>query len=194
MQDLTDETLPNDPESLDDAEEAAEEEGMEAEGPNPDDLDAAAMHNELTALRDEFETMRNQLMRTLADFQNFRKRKEAEMQTLKSYANEKLVLDLLPVLDNFQRTVDALQQGSSLESIKSGIIAVERQFLTALEMNHVTPVKADGQPFDPEVHEAVAHAETEEHPENTVVQVLEPGYRMAERVIRPARVRVSKKP
>jgi molecular chaperone GrpE len=161
---------------------------------NPDNIDGLALQEELTALKDEFETMRNQLMRTMADFQNFRKRKEVEIQTLKSYAAEKLVLDLLPVLDNFHRTVEALQQGSSLESIKSGIIAVERQFLSALESNNVVPIPAHGQPFDPELHEAIAHEPSTEHPEDTVIHVLEPGYKMVDRIIRPARVRVSKKP
>jgi molecular chaperone GrpE len=153
-----------------------------------------ALRQEALALRDELEGQRNQLMRTLADFQNFRKRVEAEKASLRTFAAEKLVLDLLPVLDNFQRTLDALEQGSSLDSIKGGIVAVERQFRAALESHNVTPIPAHGQPFDPELHEAIGHEHSEEHPEDTVTQVLEPGYKMAEKVIRPARVRVSKKP
>lgn len=185
--DLTEETI--EPTAPTEAGETPHHEAVD-----PENLNAEALHSELTALKDEFETMRNQLMRTLADFQNFRKRKDTEIQSLRTFAAERLVQDLLPVLDNFHRTLDALQQGSSLDSIKSGLLAIERQFMSVLEGHHVRQIEAHGQPFDPEMHEAIGHDSTDEHPEDTVIHVLEPGYKMADRIIRPARVRVSKKP
>jgi len=157
-------------------------------------VDAEGLKAALQHAIDERDHLRDQLMRSVADFQNFRKRSEADKIATRQFANEKLVLDLLPVLDNFERTFAALQSGSSLESIMGGIQAVERQLRSVLESHNVSRIPAHGEPFDPEFHEAVATDHSEEHPENTVLQELEPGYRMADRVIRPARVRVSKRP
>ena len=148
----------------------------------------------LVAAQDDRDQLRDQLMRSVADFQNFRKRNEADKITARQFANERLVVDLLPVLDNFERTFAALQSGSSLESIMGGIQAVDRQLRAVLESYNVSRIPAHGLPFDPEIHEAVATDPSEEHPENTVLHELEPGYKMADKVIRPARVRVSTKP
>ncbi|MHB8635351.1 MAG: nucleotide exchange factor GrpE [Fimbriimonadaceae bacterium] len=147
----------------------------------------------LLAAQDDRDQLRDQLMRSVADFQNFRKRNEADKALTRQFANEKLVLELLPVLDNFERTFAALQSGSSLESIMGGIQAVDRQLRAVLESYNVVRIPAHGEAFDPEIHEAVATDPSDEHPENTVLQELEPGYKMADKVIRPARVRVSTK-
>lgn len=147
----------------------------------------------LLEAKDERDQLRDQLMRSVADFQNFRKRVEAEKQAARQFANEQFAVDLLPVLDNFERTSAALQAGSSLESITGGVQAVERQLLAVLESHSVTRIAAEGMQFDPELHNAVATEPSDEHPEETVLHELTPGYRMGEKVIRPAHVRVSKK-
>lgn len=170
-------------------------EGVASGGSAPDEaIDFEALKAALQKAQDERDQLRDQLVRSVADFQNFRKRIEAERVATRQFANERLVLDLLPVLDNFERTFAALQSGSSLESIMGGIQAVDRQLRAVLDSYNVTRIEAHGTAFDPEIHEAVATDASEEHPENTVIQELEPGYKMAEKVIRPARVRVSTKP
>lgn len=168
--------------------QSAEDTELE-ESPEVAELRAALAHAE-----NERDDLRDQLMRTMADFQNFRKRTESDRLQYRQLATEKLVTDLLPVLDNFERTLQALESGSSVESITGGIQAVDRQLRSVFGAHSVSRIAAEGKPFDPEFHEAVSSDMSEEHPDNTVLRELEPGYHMAGKVIRPARVRVSKKP
>jgi len=152
------------------------------------------LKTEVEKLGSERKQLEDQVLRTMAEFQNFRKRKEQEADQLRSFATEKLVTSLLPVLDNFERTLEALDKGAPMEKVIEGIKLVDRQFRQILESHNVKRIEAHGQPFDPDVHEAIATEDSHEHPENTVVGEVEPGYRLADKVIRPARVRVSKKP
>jgi molecular chaperone GrpE len=167
--------------------EAAAEAGAPEESP-------ANLRAEIEKLTAERQASEDQVLRTMAEFQNFRRRKEQESEQLRLFANEKLVTSLLPVLDNFERTVAALENGAPIESVVEGIKLVDRQFRSILESNNVRRIESQGQPFDPDFHEAISAEESHELPENTVVSEVEPGYRLADKVIRPARVRVSKKP
>ena len=142
----------------------------------------------------ETEGLREQLMRTIAEFQNFRKRVQQEKAQLQQYAIETLVLDLIPVLDNFERTNAAMKKGAGIEALQAGLDAVERQLRKVLEDRNLTRVPSKGSPFDPELHEAVVTEDSLWFPDGTVLEELEPGYRLRERVIRPARVKVSRKP
>lgn len=171
--------------------------------PEPDAADAAAesldqdlqaLADTLQKITDERDALKDQLLRTMADFQNFRKRQEEQRRALEHAAAERVVTGLLPVLDNFERAIASAEKGATIESFTEGIRAVERQFRSVLEGLGVARIDAVGQPFDPELHEALATVETNEHPEDTIADELEPGYRLGERVIRPARVRVAKKP
>nr|HWA82167.1 nucleotide exchange factor GrpE [Fimbriimonadaceae bacterium] len=127
-------------------------------------------------------------------FQNYRKRQEEQRKQLETFATERLVRALLPVLDNFERALASLGAGATAESIDEGLKAVDRQLRQVLEGQNVTRIPSVGQPFDPEVHEALALEPSEEHEDNTVIGELEAGYKMGDRVIRPARVRVARKP
>ena len=142
----------------------------------------------------EKDQINEQLLRTMADLQNFRKRVEQEKQQLRQFATEQLVYDLLPVLDNFERTLMAIHKGATVESVHDGINAVERQLRSVLETRNVSRIAAFGQPFDPSQHEAIGTVETAEHPEGTVIEEVEPGYRMGEKIVRPVRVRVARRP
>lgn len=177
----------NDPETNASEQEISAENGTPSEGNDP-------IKEELEKLREDHEELQNQLLRTVADMQNMRKRFQQEAQQTRAFATEDLVRELLPVLDSFERTIESAEQGATLESVKEGIKAVDRQIRSALERRGVVRVKAQGQPFDPDVHEAIVTEETDEHPEGTVTLELEAGYKIADKVIRPARVRVSKKP
>jgi molecular chaperone GrpE len=153
-----------------------------------------ALYEELEKARAERDEVRDQLIRTMADFKNFRTRSSGEVLQIRQYATQSLVTDLLPVLDNFARSLSALQSGASIDSIREGIQAVDRQLRGVLESTGLRRIESEGQVFDPEVHEAIGVEERDDVDDNTVVAELEGGYRMGDRVIRPARVRLSRKP
>lgn len=149
---------------------------------------------ELQALVDERNEAQNQYLRLLAEFQTFRRRTEQEKQELRKVATEGLVQKLLPVLDNFERTVAGFDAGMDPESLRQGILMVEVQLRNALGTVELERVKALGEPFDPELHEAIAVDHTDDAPPETVTAEIEAGYRLAGKVIRPARVRIAQAP
>jgi molecular chaperone GrpE len=168
---------------------------------HPKDTHRATESGELERLKElvqelsaEREGLRDQLLRALADMQNLRKRAQLERAATQRFATESLIRELLPVLDNFERTIAAMESGASFESLVEGVKSVDRQLRSVLEGQALSRISAQGESFDPAVHEAVAAHETRELPEGTVVEELEPGYRIADTVIRPAKVRVSKRP
>ncbi|MCX7799409.1 MAG: nucleotide exchange factor GrpE [Fimbriimonadales bacterium] len=156
-----------------------------------DDVDLAA---ELARAKQENQELKDQLLRTMADLQNVRKRHAQEKHALQKLAAEDLIVALLPVLDNFERTLAAIESGASLESIVEGIRAVDRQLRATLEARHLVRIPAVGAAFDESVHEAVVTQPTEEVPAGTITDELEAGYMLGEKVIRPAKVRVAKAP
>lgn len=164
------------------------------EGGEQVENDIQGVFDQIQKLTDERDQLRDQVLRAMADFKNFRNRVETEKRATLKYASEKLATDLLPVLDNFERTVAHLQQGASVESMQTGIAAVEKQLRSVLEAQGIKRIEALGQPFDTDRHEALGFEESEEHEEGTVADEIEPGYTMHEKVIRPARVRVAKRP
>lgn len=130
------------------------------------------------------------LARLQADYENFRRRTRQEKEEFYKYAAEKLVSALLPVLDNFERALAA--EGDSIDSLKSGVQMIFRQFQEALAAEGLKPVPAVGEQFDPQKHEAALRDESGEHPDNTVLEELRRGYYLKDKVIRPAMVKVAK--
>lgn len=155
-----------------------------------DEEDQPDPNAELIAERDK---LRDQLLRTMADFQNFRKRAIQERQQIQRFATEELVRGLLPAMDNFGRTIQAASSGASLDSLVEGVKLVERQIWDSLAARDVVKIDTVGQQFDPEYHEAIGTDVSEELDEGTITVEVESGYKMADRVLRPARVRVAKK-
>ena len=137
----------------------------------------------------------DRLLRTLADFDNYKKRATREKQDTAKFANEALLQRLIPVLDSFDMAIAATAQNAptpALESMQAGINLVYQQFKSALTEAGLEEVEAAGQPFDPNWHEAVAQRETADVPEGQVVQQLRKGYRFRERLLRPASVIIAK--
>lgn len=126
-----------------------------------------------------------------AEFQTYRRRRDDEQMGLQKYANSELIKSLLPVLDNFERALKAAEQNKNVDALIGGVSGTYKQLLTALEKVGVKPIEAEGQEFDPNYHEALGHAESDEYPANTVAEVLQRGYVMHDRVLRPALVKVS---
>ena len=164
------------------AEPAASNGQAAAEGPGPADELAEARRQ-----RDEY---RNQLQRTRAEFANFQKRSRAQADAERQYAVGPLAHDLVAVLDNFERAAEAARQAGAT-SIVAGLDLVHKQLLAALAKHGVEPIAALGQPFDPNQHEALLRQPSAEHPGGTVVAELGKGYKLRDRVLRPAKVAVS---
>ena len=129
-------------------------------------------------------------LRLAADFENFRRRKNQELSDRSRYASEEAARALLPVLDNLQRAVGHAAE-SSREDLINGLELVVREFDNALAALGVTPIAAVGEPFDPAVHEAIGGEESDEVTVDTVGAELQRGYRLHDRVLRPALVRVA---
>jgi molecular chaperone GrpE len=136
------------------------------------------------------------LLRTTADFDNFKKRATREKQDAIKFANEGLLSKLIPVLDNFDMAQNATQtaQTDAVQSLQTGISMISQQLRNVLVEAGLEEIDATGAVFDPNLHEAVSQAETAEVPEGTVVQQLRKGYKLRERLLRPASVVVAKKP
>jgi len=138
----------------------------------------------------------DRLLRTMADFDNFRKRAARDKQESIKYANESLLAKLVPVLDNFDMALAATQnaQGEAILSLQAGVTMIHQQFKAVLTEAGLEEIDASGKTFDPNLHEAVSQQETADAPEGTVVMQLRKGYKLRDRLIRPASVIVAKQP
>lgn len=145
---------------------------------------------ELQAARDEVQASFARYQRLAADFENYKRRTRQELADRTQFANEELVGKLLPILDNFRRALDHAPQGVDRNWFE-GIKLVARQFEDVLQAQGLSQIPAVGEKFDPAQHEAIAREETDEHEEGTVVEELQPGYRLHNRVLRPTLVKVA---
>jgi molecular chaperone GrpE len=150
---------------------------------------------ELEQKKQEAEEANDKYRRTYADFENYRKRMQRDQAEFRKYANEQMALELLTVLDHLSLALKhANEGGSSGDALQQGVEMVYKQFRDVLEKFGITPFKAEGEPFDPAMHEAMMQVETSDVPENRVVQVFQDGYLYHEKILRHAKVGVSKKP
>lgn len=140
--------------------------------------------------RDEF---KDRFQRAAADFSNYQKRAQREIDDIKKYASGSLSLDLLSVVDNFTRAIVAAQDKVD-EDILQGVKMIEEQLLSVLKKHGVSAIEAKDKPFDPNFHEALMEVEDGALPDKTVVDELEKGYMHHDRLLRPTRVRVSRVP
>lgn len=151
------------------------------------------LQEDFDALEKNNKELEERLLRISSDFQNFRKRVEKEKVDIYAFANEKLICELLPVMDNFERAVLSAERESGIsEKLLKGIEMVYRQLTEVLASNGVERIEALGQAFDPNVHHAVMQEELEEADSETVTEVFQTGYRLKSKVIRPSMVKVAK--
>ena len=149
--------------------------------------------NEINALKEQLAGEKDRLLRLSAEFENYKKRKQREIDEFKKFANETIFRQILPVVDNLERAIASAETNSGEETLLEGVKLIHKDILKLLEMFNVKVVKAGNEPFDPNFHQAVTRQETDEFPENTVTTVLQNGYLLHDRLIRPAMVVVSKK-
>lgn len=177
--------------------------------PDEDQQAAAEESADESVLVKEFETLaialeqktqeaaeaNEKYLRTYADFENYRKRMQRDQADFKKYANEQLALELLTAIDHLGMAIKhANEAGGGGEGLQQGVEMVYKQIRDVLEKFGVVPFRAEGERFDPAMHEAMMQVETGDVPENMVVQVFQEGYRYHDKVLRHAKVGVSKKP
>jgi len=154
--------------------------------------DSAPDQNEESQIQADLLRFRDLAMRTQADFENFRKRSVREKEDAVKYANASFLDRLIPILDNFELGLTAARTGAGNSPILAGMDMVAKQLNDFLTSSGVEPVNGEGQPFDPNLHEAVAQEESATVPEGTVIRQLRRGYKLRDRLLRPATVVVSK--
>jgi molecular chaperone GrpE len=175
--------------------------GERLNGEEPEAQAASAVLDDLESLRSRVTVAEQQrdeylalLQRARADFENYQKRIQRDLAEERRYAHAAFARELLPVLDNLQRAMDAARQQGEKGPLVQGVALVQSQLHDIFSRFGVTPIDALGRPFDPNVHEAVQQQPRTDVAPGTVVAVLEPGYRLHERVLRPARVVVAASP
>jgi molecular chaperone GrpE len=151
----------------------------------------AELNEKLAAVEKEKKDNWDRYLRAAADVENLRKRQKREIEDAKFETKNKVLKEMLPVVDNLERAIEHAAGAGEKNPIVEGVQLVLRQFTTAFERLEVTPIDAQGQPFDPNLHEAISQQESDQPP-GTVVQVLQRGYRAGERLLRPSLVVVAK--
>jgi molecular chaperone GrpE len=142
-------------------------------------------------LRRERDAAQERLLRTAAEFDNYRKRIDKERRELSEYAAADVVTELLPIIDNFERALQA-PGAADAEGFRKGIELIHKQMMDLLRKRGVKPIDALGADFDPNFHQAVIHETSDEHREGEVMAELQRGYMLGERLLRPAMVKVAK--
>ena len=168
---------------------AEETETAQQAAPEKETEEATAVNEEAEAVREELEEVKDRLLRSLAEYDNFRKRSLKDRENAVLYAKTEILTKLLPVIDNFERA--AANETASFEDYKKGITMTHNQFCEILSAIGVEAFGESGESFDPTLHSAVMHIEDEAYGENVIVDVFAKGYRLGEKILRPATVRVA---
>lgn len=153
----------------------------------------SSFEEEIGKLKAEVEDWKGSYMRKQADFQNFTKRKEKEMDELRKFASEKIIVKLLDGIDNLSRAVETSKQTSDFESLSKGVEMTLNQFKEVLKAEGVEAIETENEEFDPQKHMAVMVEENEEFENNHIIMELQRGYILKGKVVRPSMVKVCKK-
>jgi len=148
----------------------------------------------MAGLQADLDRFRDLALRSQADFENYKKRCAREKEEAIKYANNSLLQRLVAIIDNFELGLAAAKEQGQQSPIYSGMVLVQKQLNDLLAENGLQPIEAQGQPFDPNLHEAIAHESSDEGLEGTVLRQVTRGYRIKDRLLRPARVVVSSGP
>ena len=149
----------------------------------------AADESEIRQLKEQLQREHQMYLRALADFDNYRRRVERERESAAATGRREIVLGLLDVVDNFELALQHVDDTNP--SLSEGLKTIYRKLLSLLERQGVTPIKSLGEMFDPRLHEAIGSVQDDNHKPGTVVEELQKGYRWADEILRPARVRVA---
>lgn len=151
------------------------------------------LKSELKKKEEELHKLHDKYLRIYAEFENYKKRNMKEQMEFARYANEKLLREILPVIDNLERAIIHLKETKDFQGLIEGVELTCKQFLDSLSRFGVKAVKSLGEPFDPSRHQAIGQIESDKYDENIVAEELQKGYLLEDRILRPALVNVSKK-
>ncbi len=154
--------------------------------------DSSSQQKDIASLEAALEAEKDRFMRLSAEFDNYRKRKQREIDEFRKFANETVFKQFLSVVDNLERAIASAETNKDVDSLLEGVKLTYREILKVFQDFNVKPVEAENRSFDPNFHQAVTQKETNEVPQNTVTDVLQTGYLLHDRLIRPAMVVVSK--
>ena len=156
-----------------------------------EETEANVDNSDFDKLKEDFDKLNNQYLRLAADFDNYRKRQEAERENLLKFGTENALKKLIEVLDNFERGQKSLENVDDCQKVKESFGLVHKQVVETLNKLGMEEIKAEGEEFDPNFHEAVMRTPTADYPENTIVNELQKGYKMGDKVLRPTLVNVA---
>ena len=146
---------------------------------------------EVNPLQEKYDALNNQYIRLAADFDNYRKRQEQEKEALLKYGAESTLKKMIEVLDNFERGLKAIETVEDCEKVKECYNLAYKNFKDVLTKAGLEAIKAEGETFDPNFHEAVMQTPSTEHPEHTIIAELQKGYKLGDKVLRPTLVNVA---
>ncbi|MCY9181720.1 nucleotide exchange factor GrpE [Bacillus haynesii] len=183
----------NEQEELNETEaETAEAEQTAAEADAPaEDTQTEMLEKQLKELQERLEEKENKLLRVQADFENYKRRARLDLEAAEKYRSQRIISELLPALDNFERALQIDPDNEQTKSLLQGMEMVHRQILEALKNEGVEQIPSVGEQFDPNLHQAVMQVEDEAYESNAVVEELQKGYKLKDRVIRPSMVKVN---
>ena len=173
----------------------AEEENSAAENAEAESEekleDSTEQQEEINPLQEKYDTLNNQYIRLAADFDNYRKRQEQEKEALLKYGAENTLKKMIEVLDNFERGLKAIETVEDCDKVKECYNLAYKNFTEVLTKAGLESIKAEGEQFDPNFHEAVMQTPTSEKPEHTILEELQKGYKLGDKVLRPTLVNVA---
>ncbi len=173
------------------AEASVEDKEQDVQDVDLNDMNAKSGDANYAALTKQVEEQQQRVLRVQADFDNFRRRTMKEKEELAQYASMKLIEQMLPIVDNFERALMAAESNKDFDSFVKGIDMIFRLMGQTLEQEGLKPMMVVGEPFNPEFHQAVMQVESDEYEEGIVVEEIQKGYMMKDKVLRPAMVKVS---
>jgi molecular chaperone GrpE len=175
-----------------DLEEDLEEKEQETQNEDSEQISEEESNEEIEVKNEDFNKLNDSFLRLQADFSNYKRRVEKDKQSIYQFANEKLVLELLDVIDNFERAFASANKDEEKEGFYEGVVMVYKQLLDILEKNGLEEIEAKDEKFDPNLHHAVMQEESEDVEEETIIDVFQKGYKLKNKVIRPSMVKVAK--
>jgi molecular chaperone GrpE len=165
----------------------------ENDGQAPESEPEVDLVQQVQQLEEDLEAARDQLLRKTADLENFRKRLLRDKEESIKYANAALLSDILPIIDDFERAIQSAADSKDFDAFHTGVSMIEKQMVSMLERNWgLKRFSANGEPFDPEKHEAIAVEETDKHDSEIVLEDYQKGYLLHDRILRPAKVKVAR--
>ena len=165
------------------------QEGQDSTGTEPESFEE--IKQSLAAKTDEFKALQDKYLRLAAEFDNYKRLSQREQRDYARFANEGILKDLLPIIDNLERAVRSSKDKQGRDGLIQGVQLTLKQFIEVLAKFGVRPIPSVGQPFDPSCHEAVARVESNTVPAGSVVEEFQRGYYLHDRILRPAMVTVS---